>query len=220
MKLINGDCLVEMAKISDKSVDLVLTDIPYAEVNRGSNGLRNLDKGKADTITFSIPSLLEEMVRVCKGSYYVFCGINQISEIRLFLHNKGLSTRVLVWEKTNPSPMNGDCIWLSGVEFCVYAKHPKATFNGHCRNCVLKYPSGQNKVHPTEKNLNLFIDIVQTSSQENDVVLDCCMGSGTTGVACVNTNRNFIGIELNEEYFKIAEKRINDAIVEKESKLF
>lgn len=123
-------------------------------------------------------------------------------------------------EKTNPSPMNGDCIWLSGVEFCVYAKHKQATFNGHCRNCVLEYPSGQNKVHPTEKNINLFTDIVLTSSEEDDVVLDCCMGSGTTGVACVNTNRNFIGIELNEEYFKIAEQRINTAISEKESRLF
>lgn len=220
MKLIQGDCLVEMKNIPDKSVDLILTDIPYAEVNRQSNGLRKLDKGKADIITFSLPCLIEDLFRVCKGSCYIFCGINQISEIRMFFQNKGLSTRVLVWKKTNPSPMNGDCIWLSGVEFCVFAKFPKATFNGHCRNSVLEYPSGQNKIHPTEKNLNLFVDIVLTSSQEHDVVLDCCMGSGTTGVACVKTNRDFIGIELNEEYFKIAEKRINDAIAEKESTLF
>lgn len=99
MRLIHGDCLVEMQNIPDKSIDLVLTDIPYDEVNRESNGLRKLDKGKADIITFRLNSLLEELLRVCKGSYYVFCGINQISEIRLFFQNKGLSTRVIVWKK-------------------------------------------------------------------------------------------------------------------------
>ena len=220
MKLIHGDCLEEMAKIPDKSIDLVLTDIPYSEVNRDSNGLRNLNKDKADIITFDLTGLLQQSVRVCKGSIYIFCGINQISSIRMFLSDAGMTTRVIVWEKSNPSPMNGDKVWLSGVEFCVYGKFPKATYNQFCRNCVLKYPSGKNKVHPTEKNLKLFIDIVKTSSNEGDLVLDCCMGSGTTGVACVNTDRDFIGIELNEEYFKIAERRINDAIAEKESKLF
>lgn len=117
---------------------------------------------------------------------------------------------MIVWEKTNPSPMNGDFIWLSGIEFAIYGKFPNATFNGHCRNTVLKYPSGTSKVHPTQKNLQLFEDLVLTSSNQGDVVLDFCMGSGTTGIACKNLKRKFIGIELDEKYFNIAKKRIGE----------
>lgn len=208
VRLINGDCIVELPKLSDKSVELVVTDIPYAEVNRKSNGLRSLDKGGADIETFRLSELLPQLLRVCKGSFYIFCGINQISEIRSFFSENGLSTRLLVWEKTNPSPMNGDSIWLSGVEFCVYAKFPHATYNGHCKNCVLKYPSGRNKIHPTEKNIKLFDEIITTSSNEGDWVLDCCLGSGTTAISCLKNNRNCIGIELNNDYFQIARDRV------------
>lgn len=220
ISLILGDCIEKIKYIEDGSVDLVLTDIPYSECNMLSNGLRELDKSNADKLMFDYIKLTEELVRVCRGSIYIFCGINQLSRIREVFQRNKLSTRALVWEKTNPSPMNGDKIWLSGIELCAYGKKPKATFNGHCRNCVLRYPNGSSKKHPTEKNINLFIDIILTSSNENDLVLDCCMGSGTTGVACLKTNRKFIGIELNEEYFSIAKNRIGDALIEKESKLF
>ena len=66
--------------------------------------------------------------------------------------------------------------------------------------------------HPTQKPVKLLEYLIKTYTQENDVVLDSCMGSGSTGVACINTNRNFIGYELQQDYFKIAEKRISDAI--------
>lgn len=211
IQLINGDCLVEMTKIADKSIDLVLTDIPYAIVNRESNGLRTLNKGAADVETFKLDALLPQLLRVCKGSFYIFCSTEQISEIRKFFVENGLSTRVLVWEKTNPSPMNGQHIWLSGIELCVYAKFPRATFNGHCKNSVLRYPVGRSKVHPTEKNINLFNELVTTSSNEGDWVLDCCLGSGTTAVSCVIHNRNCIGIELDDTYFEIAQERVKQA---------
>lgn len=85
---------------------------------------------------------------------------------------------------------------------------------------VLKFNRDKDKFHPTQKPVALLEYLIKTYSNEGDTILDNTMGSGSTGVACVNTNRNFIGIELNEEYFKIAEKRINDAIIEKETKLF
>ena len=107
--------------------------------------------------------------------------------------------------------MNGQYIWLSGVECCVYGKRKGATFNGHCNNTVLRYPCGRNKLHPTQKPLNLIQQLIEISSNKNDIVIDPCMGSGTTGVACVNTDRNFIGIELDPEYYSIAKDRIEDA---------
>lgn len=75
-------------------------------------------------------------------------------------------------------------------------------------------------LHPTQKPVALLEWLIKTYTDEGQVVLDNTMGSGSTGVACINTKRDFIGIELNEEYFKIAEKRINDAIAEKQSRLF
>jgi DNA modification methylase len=204
-----GDCLEVMKQIPDKSVDLVLTDIPYGEVNRKSNGLRNLNKGLADIVTFDIESVLNECFRVSKGSIYIFCGTNQVGLIRQFFNDKNLTTRLCIWEKTNPSPMNGQYIWLSSIECCVYARHKNATFNEHCKSSVWRFSIARGKLHPTMKPLKLMEYLIETSSNQNDTVLDFTMGSGTTGVACKNLNRKFIGIEQDPTYFQIAKERIN-----------
>lgn len=75
-----------------------------------------------------------------------------------------------------------------------------------------QYPiiNGKSKLHPTEKPIKLLEDLIRLHTKENDVILDCFMGSGSTGVACKNLNRNFVGIELNKEYFEIAKKRMED----------
>ena len=204
----NGDCVEYMKTMDKKSVDLLLIDIPYNEVNRKDNGLRSLDKGVADSAEFDLDETLKQFMRVTKGSIYVFCGIEQVSHIKKTFRENGLSTRLVVWNKTNPSPMNGDKIWLSSVECCVYGKFPKATFNEHCKGSVLNFPSGRSKIHPTQKPLKLFEKIVEVSSNEGDVVFDPFMGSGTSGVAAKNLNRKFIGCEANDEYFNLAEDRI------------
>ena len=208
-QIIQGDCLEVMKGIDDDSVDLVLTDIPYGEVNRKSNGLRVLNKKKADIVNFDLPTLLKELSRICKGSFYIFCGWTQLPIIKNYFIKNGLSTRVIVWEKTNPSPMNGDFIWLSGIEPAVYGKYPKATFNAHCRNTVLKYSNGSSKIHPTQKNIKLFKDILEVSSNKDDIVFDPFIGSGTTAVACKELGRKYIGIELSPEYVEIARRRIS-----------
>ena len=209
----NGDCVEYMKAMDKKSVDLLLTDIPYNEVNRKDNGLRSLDKGVADSAEFDLDETLKQFMRVTKGSIYVFCGIEQVSHIKKTFRENGLSTRLVVWNKTNPSPMNGDKIWLSSVECCVYGKFPKATFNEHCKGSVLNFPSGRSKIHPTQKPLKLFEKIVEVSSNEGDVVFDPFMGSGTSGVAAKNLNRKFIGCEANDEYFNLAEDRIMNSNV-------
>ena len=197
-----------MSKLSDKSIDLTVTDIPYGEVNRKSAGLRNLDKGKADIVTFNLSELVDELCRLTKGSIYIFCGTEQVSEIRKRMVENKMSTRLCIWEKTNPSPMNGDKIWLSGIECCVFGRFPKATFNEHCKNTVFRYPCGRNKIHPTQKPEELIERLVLASSNIGDLVLDPFSGSGTTAVVCKKTNRNFIGFELDKEYYDKAVDRI------------
>jgi DNA modification methylase len=204
-----GDCLEIMRDIPDGSVDMVLTDIPYGEVNHKSSGLRKLDRGTADRVNFDIEIFARESARLSSGSIYIFCGIQQISSIDSCFRELGLTTRLCQWEKANPSPMNGNKIWLSGSEFCVFARKPRATFNRKCEKPIWKFPVGRSKIHPTEKPVALMQYIIESSTHGGDIVLDACMGSGTTGVAAKRLNRKFIGIELDLNYFRIAEDRID-----------
>lgn len=208
-----GDCIDFFKKLSDNSIDLILTDIPYDIVNRESNGLRNLDKGKADVLTFNLSTFVSECYRVAKTTI-IFCSTEQISAIHgQFAEyqraNKG-TVRQLIWEKTNPSPMNGQHIYLRGIENAVWFKKRGGTFNAHCKNTVFKYPIGRSKVHPTEKNHNLLKELILDNSNEGDIICDPCMGSGSTGICAIELGRLFYGCELDEEWFNIAKERINN----------
>jgi len=199
-----------MAKLDAGSVDLVLTDIPYGEVSQKSSGLRKLDRGDADVCEFDLREFASQVNRVCSGSIYIFCGIQQISTLdAAFRGGYGLTTRLCQWEKTNPSPMNGTRLWLSGSEFCVFSRKPKATFTRKCEKPIWRFPVGRSKTHPTEKPVALMGYIIESSSNMGDVVLDATMGSGTTGVAAKNLNRKFIGIEKDPKYYAIACGRMN-----------
>ena len=209
-KIYNEDCLEGMKRIADGSVDMILCDLPYGEVNRKSSGLRNLNKGLADECNMDLYMLCNEYGRICKGTVYLFCGIEQISLLTSSLKKIGFSTRLGQWEKTNPSPMNGDKVWLSGSEFCVIGRKPKSVFNRHCEKPIWKYPVGRNKLHPTQKPVELFEYLINSSTNPGELVLDNCIGSGTTAVASINTRRNFIGFEMNEEYYRIACNRIEE----------
>ena len=124
-KLYNDDCMNIMKTMEDNSVDFTLTDIPYDGVNRDTNGLRTLSKGSADVITFDLKEFVREVFRVTKNNICIFCNWTQFSNIFNFLNNVnggGATVRPIVWEKTNPSPMNGKNVYLSGVEFAVWAK--------------------------------------------------------------------------------------------------
>ena len=209
-KIYNEDCLIGLSKLADKSVDLVLTDIPYNAVNRESGGLRSFDKGDADIGNFDVEELTKTLCRKSKGSVYMFCEFGQVSGIYNAMVSEDMSTRLLVWQKTNPSPINGEYIWLSGIEVCVFGKHKGGVFNEFCQNTVFKYPITQSLIHPTQKPVEMFRRFVIASTNKGDIVLDPFMGSGTTAIACINEKRHFIGFELNKDFYDKACKRIRD----------
>ena len=212
-RIYNEDCLEGMKSIPEKSVNITLTDIPYGVVNRESNGLRNLDKENADVFNIDMDELLSEIHRVTEGQIIIFCAKEQFSEIYKFFANKKGTTRSIIWQKTNPSPMNGQHVYLSGVEHAVWFKpRGRKVFNAHCKNTVFTYSNGSRKIHPTQKHIELFKELITDNSSEKEIVFDPFMGSGTTAVAAIDTGRNYLGFELDEEYHKLSEHRIADHI--------
>lgn len=113
-----------------------------------------------------------------------------------------------MWQKSNPSPMNGKSIYLSGTENAVWFKKRGGTFNAHCKNTVFKYPCGRSKLHPTEKNHELLKELILDNSNAGDVVFDPCSGSGSHCLVAKQLDRNYVGIELKKEYYDIATKRL------------
>lgn len=212
-KIYNGDCLTFLTNMGGQFADLTLTDIPYGEVNRKSNGLRELDKEAADILTFDIQEFLEQVYRVTKSTIIIFCGKEQLSEIHKFFSDKqkqGKGTvRQLIWQKSNPSPMNGQSIYLSGIENAVWFKKRGGTFNAHCKNTVFKYPCGRSKMHPTEKNHDLLKELILDNSNVGDLVFDPCAGSGSHCLVAKQNDRRYIGIELKKQYYDMAIARLN-----------
>ena len=208
--LLCGDCLKLLPLLPDGCVDAVVVDIPYGEVNRASGGLRVLDKGCADVETFPVGWAALQACRL-GASCYVWCGTEQVSEIRATWVGDGITTRMCGWEKSNPSPMNGEHLWLSSFECCVFGRHSGAYFGRHCSSPIWRGPTQRNQIHPTQKPVWLMSELVEASTPVGGSVLDFCLGSGTTGVACVKLDRRFIGIEIHRPYFDIAVRRIEKA---------
>lgn len=152
-KLLQGDCL-ELMKDLPKA-RLLLTDIPYEEVNRNDNGLRNLNKEKADEKTFEIMEFLPTIYEKA-DIFIIFCGNEQYSTIYKFFAEKQRkkkgTVRQLIWAKSNPSPMNGEYIYLSGTENAVWFKKSKTgKMNCKCKKNYFIHSTGSSKYHPTEK---------------------------------------------------------------------
>lgn len=207
-KIICANSMDIIKRIPSNSIPLILTDIPYGVINRTSAGIRDFDKLDADIVDFNLEELAYELNRICSGSLYIFCSTEQVSFLRDYLSNKKMTTRLCIWEKTNPSPVNCQYFWMNGIETCIYARKKGATFNEHYKNCVWKFPSGKRTFHPTQKPLALFEYLIKTSSNENDLVFDPFAGSSTTAVAAKNLNRKYFCIEKKEEYVIESEKRL------------
>lgn len=210
--ILQGDSFEILPRLPALSAELILTDIPYGVVNRKSAGIRQFDKGAADVADdIDLELLVSEFDRICRGSMYVFCGTEQVSELRRLMVERGMTTRLCIWEKTNPSPVNGRHLWLSGVETCVFGRKKGAIFNEHCKNTVWRFPNGRSKIHPTEKPAAMFEYLIETSSNRGDFVIDPFAGSGTTAAACIASGRRFLCIERDAGFYASACERIGIA---------
>ncbi len=223
-QLYKGDCLELMKGLPDKSIDLILTDPPYELNMIGGSGKncfseRKLVKEKHIGFIsngFNYDLIFNDFLRLCKvPNMLIFCSNAQVSKIMGWFEEKGLYTTLLVWHKTNPIPLCNKT-YLSDVEFVVYIRGKGATFNNDTpfeyKSKVYTSPivSNAKRLHPTQKSVLHLMQYIKLHSKEGDTILDPFMGSGTTGVAAVKNNRNFIGYEINEEFFKIAEQRIEN----------
>lgn len=239
IKLLQGDCLELMKDIPDKTVDMILCDLPYG-----------VTQNKKD-ITLPFDKLWEQYNRIIKNNGCIALFGQGLFFIDLVNSNRKMYRYDLVWDKVltsghlnakrlplrqheqiaifyknkctyNPQMTKGKPLHSKGSLFLT--KYPKNNNYGKSylqddsrKGSVQKYPKTilqfqkphpSISKHPTEKSVKLLEWLIKTYTNENELVLDNCMGSGSCGVACVNTNRNFIGIELDENYFNIAKERI------------
>jgi site-specific DNA-methyltransferase (adenine-specific) len=219
MELYNGDCLEVMKDIESGSVGLILTDPPYniaRKNNFNTMGRAGIDFGEWDK-GFDLFSYMNEVFRLAKdgGSFVVFNDWKNLGNIAKYAEGLGFITKDMIrLEKSNPMPRNRDRRYVTDFECAIWFVKPKAKWVFNRQSNTYERPkfvaSIDKGLHPTQKSLPLMKWLIKIHSNENDVVLDPFMGSGTTGVAAKNTNRKFIGIEQDESYFKIAQKRIGE----------
>jgi len=231
-KIIQGDCLEVMKGIPDKSVDMILCDLPY-----GTTAC------SWDTIIPFEP-LWEQYKRIIKDNGAIVLTASQPFTSALVMSNPKMFRYCWVWnKKISGNPLLAKYQPLKIHEdICVFSKdkhnyYPemrkgkmrikgggkskllnmemsKSTNDNYYPVSIIEYSNAKRGVHPTQKPVALFEYLIITYTNEGDLVLDNCIGSGTTSVACKNIGRNFIGIEISPEYCKIAEDRLRQEVLD------
>ena len=160
---------------------------------------------------------IKHFYRVLKpsGTCIVFFDLWKLTNLKSMLETENFKQiRFIEWLKTNPQPINSSVNYLTNCrEIALLGiKKSKPTFNSKYDKGVYEFPlqGGKSRFHPTQKSLPLFETLIKKHSNEGDLVLDCFAGSATTAVAAQNTNRSFVGCELDEEYYNKATQRINN----------
>ena len=140
----------------------------------------------------------------------MFCSFHHVDKFKQAIENKFKVKNILTWVKNNTSmgDLKGD--FAPKTEFIIFFHKGRKLINGKRDPNVLEFKKTRNELHPTQKPVDMTEYMIGKFSDEGDVILDPFMGSGTTGIACLNTNRRFIGMELEEDYFNIAKERIEN----------
>lgn len=219
-----GDSYELIKEIDNNSIDLIMIDPPYQIEGKPhptkceiSQSIAKLTQELEDNeICDGIkPEILDEFMRVMKcPNIYIWCNKKQIPMyLEYFVIKHKCRFELIVWNKVNAMPLYNNK-YLNDVEYCLYFRD-----GGYCNPATYEeaktvYLTNTNKhdkdlfLHPTIKPLHIIRTLVKNSTKENDLVLDCFLGSGTTAIACKEINRRFIGIERNEKWYKIAKDRL------------
>lgn len=217
----NVDCYKAIKDIPDNSIDCIYTDIPYLYVNGGQGHsemcvrtarkkeeLKDISRGIDYTI-------LDDFVRIMKRiNIYIWCSKMQLLDIMNYFNNLKCNIDLLVWCKDNPTPQTNN-VWLPDLEYCIYARESGVKLNDGYELKSKWFSSPINKrdkdkfAHPTIKPIELVKRHLLHTTQPNDIVLDCFMGSGTTCVACKDIGRRYIGFEIEKKWYDIAVNRLN-----------
>ena len=238
IQLMNGDCLRLLAKIPEQSVDLILTDPPYnlglfmkkratnlQKMRENFFGAANWDNLDYETWKTSLDEFFKAAAKSLKkgGSLVVFMAIIKVETVIAIAEKNGFYYKTTgIWHKLNPMPRNMNLHFVNSTESWIYFTYQSHTGTFNNNGSVIhdfvetSLTTGNEKKkgkHPTQKPVPLMKHFVRLLSNEDDVVLDPFMGSGSTGVAALEANRKFIGMELNPEYFAIAENRIKEVLV-------
>lgn len=225
IELLNDDCLTILKDISTNSIDLVITDPPYklnkttgsmtssAKVDKWQGNLRAGDKTANITNVIQFSEWIPEIYRVLKENSHCYIWVNDKNLVDLCNDAEKVGFRlhnILVWKKNNCTPNRW---YMKNCEFIVFL-HKGKSFPiknlGDAQLFECDNINGKDKLHPTQKPIAYLERLILNSSNELDTVLDPFMGSGSTGVACINTNRKFVGMELDSAYFEIAKNRIQE----------
>lgn len=210
-----------------ESIDLILTDPPY-NISRKNNFntmrkvRQGIDFGEWDK-GFDLTGWIKQACKLLKpgGSIIIFTAWCNLGAIAAELEKCKCSVkRMLLWRKTNPMPRNRDRLYVNSDEYMIWATKGKGwvfnrRFNTY-ESGVFEYPfSNKERIHPTQKPILLLKDLIEIHSNKGDIIFDPFSGSASTGVAAIELGRNFIGCELNKEYYKSAKERIKKVLEER-----
>lgn len=220
-KIYNMDCLEGMRQLPDNCVDLVVTDPPYVIETSGAGIYKQADKQYVKELNnmkdgFST-QVLDELCRIMKKiNIYFFCSQKQIIPLLdYFVKGKKCNWNLLTWHKTNPVPACGNK-YLTDTEYILFFREKGVKIYGEFKTKFTYYITPLNQSdkkkygHPTIKPINIVTNLIVNSSLENGIVFDPFMGSGTTAVAAKECGRNFIGYELDSDYYEICNKRLEE----------
>ena len=217
----NMDCMEGIKLLDDNSVDLVVMDPPYllnlnkikntSSINNYANELIGLKDG------FDLKVLDLLIPKMKKINMYIYCSKRQVKDLIEYFANKNCNYEILTWHKQNPSPLINNN-YLPDTEYIIFAREKGVRLYGSYHTKRKYYISGTNHVdkkkykHPTIKPLPFIKNHIINSSKEGDLILDCYCGSGTTLVGAIETNRNFIGFEIDKNYYEVAKKRVEETL--------
>lgn len=220
----NKDCFEFLKEVPTGKVDLALLDPPYL-ISRSTDYMNKGDEkfhystqfGDWDKKFDGLADVIKESYRVLRkgGTIICFYDLWKITTLRDYMQQAGFNKfRFIEWIKTNPVPVNSKVNYLTNTrEIAVTAvKGGKPTFHSKYDNGVYTFPiyHGKGRFHPTEKPVALMQQLILKHSNRYDTVLDCFAGSASVGVAAISLDRNFIGCEIDKEYFRKAQARLNN----------